>query len=98
MMTRNPRFLCAAAGFLIAALATVSANAEVPACKPIFDAITKLASNPSHTFMTKTVGAEKGAGKISETINTGATRYLRIDGSWMVSPLNTKALQAQDSN
>jgi hypothetical protein len=48
--------------------------------------------------MTKTVGAEKGAGKISETINTGATRYLRIDGSWMVSPLNTKALQAQDSN
>jgi hypothetical protein len=60
--------------------------------------MTKLATTPSHTFMTKTVGAEKGAGKISETINTGATRYLRIDGSWMVSPLNTKALQAQDSN
>jgi len=94
-MTRNPRLLCAAAGFLITALGTVSANAEDPACKPIFDAMTKLASTPSHTFMTKTVGAEKGAGKTSETINTGATRYLRIDGSWMASPLNTKALLAQ---
>jgi len=96
MIIRNHRLFLAAAGFLMTVLGAISANAEDPACKPVFDAITKLASTPSHTFMTKTAGAEKDAGETSEGINTGATRYLKVGGSWMVSPLTTKDLLTQE--
>lgn len=102
MILRNTRVPFIASALLVSSLGAAPANAEDPACKPVFDAMTKLISTPNHTFMlieaaAKGAGKSDAAPKSGETLDTAAKRYLKVDDQWMVSPLTTKDLLAQDA-
>lgn len=61
--------------------ATVSAHAADAACKPVFDAMTKMAATPNHTFMTETT-AYNDESESTETITTADTMYVKAHGAW----------------
>jgi hypothetical protein len=96
MNLRNLRlpFICGA--MVMSSLGAAPANAEDAVCKVVFAAMTKLATTPSHTFLTSTTGAQKSTVRLSESVNTGTTRYIQVNGKWMASPLTTKAMLAQE--
>jgi hypothetical protein len=96
MNLRNLRlpFICGA--LVMSSLGAAPANAEDTVCKVVFAAMTKLATTPSHTFLTTIRGAQKSGGRLSESINTGASRYIQVNGKWMASPLTTKEMLAQE--
>ena len=72
--------LCSATGF---------ARAADPACKPVFDAMTKAAATPNHMFMT-TTAATNARPESSETITTANMMYLKVDGAWRMEAYNAQ--------
>ena len=69
--------------------ATGTAHAADPACQPVFEAMTKLASTPNHMFMTNTA-AYNSAPETSETITTADTMYVKVDKAWQKRPYNSQ--------
>ncbi|HLV87937.1 MAG TPA: hypothetical protein VKV39_13220 [Candidatus Sulfotelmatobacter sp.] len=56
-------------------------------CQPVFEAMTKIVSTPSHSYTTHT-GASANGGRPadSETIYVDGKAYMRVRGKWMQSP------------
>jgi hypothetical protein len=65
------------------------AAAQTPGCKPVTDAMLKVAITPHHTVPTD--GAQT-----SETIVVGDATYVRIKGVWHKSPLTPQAQLEQE--
>jgi hypothetical protein len=55
-------------------------------CQPVFDALTKIVTTPSHSFTTHTAPfVNGGKPRTSETIFTQGKIYIRVNGKWMPS-------------
>lgn len=77
--------MCAALG------AARPAAAQPPACKPVTDAMLKVATTPHHTVPTD--------GSQGETIVVDNTTYVRIKGAWQKSPMTPQdQLQQEQEN
>ncbi|MEO8747488.1 MAG: hypothetical protein ABI379_07515 [Rhodanobacter sp.] len=74
--------------------ATTSAHAADPACKPVFEALTKAAATPNHQFMTETA-ANKPTPESSEVIATANMMYTKIDTTWHGRPFNPQQQATQ---
>jgi hypothetical protein len=68
------------------------ARADDAACQPVWEAMFKYATTPSHTFSTST--GLLGDNKIqkSEMISTGKSRFVMVDGSWMVNRMTDQEM------
>ena len=66
---------------------TVSARAA-DSCQPVFDALTKLITTPSHSYTTSTA-VNGGKQRTGETIMTQGKKYIRGNGKWMDSRVTT---------
>ena len=65
------------------------AHAADPACKPVFDAMSKAAATPNHMFIT-TTEATNAKPESSETITTANMMYLKVDGAWRKEAYNAQ--------
>ncbi|MEO7051627.1 MAG: hypothetical protein ABI128_08170, partial [Rhodanobacter sp.] len=74
--------------------ATAIAHAADPACKPVFDALTKAAATPNHQLMTETA-ANKATPESSEVISTANMMYTKIDTAWHGRPFDPQQQAAQ---
>ena len=73
---------------------TESARAA-DSCQPVFDALTKLITTPSHSYTTST--AVNGAKtRTAETIMTQGKKYIRVKGKWMDSGVTTVEVLEQE--
>ncbi len=86
----RPRFSVLA---FTAAMATStfapSVHAADPACKPVMDAMEKLVATPNHQFQTET-GSFRKTPMSSETITTGNTLFVLVNGKWSSMPFNAQ--------
>jgi hypothetical protein len=64
-------------------------------CQPVFDALTKLTTMPSHSYTTSTV-AKGGSQQTAETIMTQGKKYIRASGKWMDSRVTTQEVLEQE--
>ena len=81
---------------LVAALACAPARAQTGACKPMADAMILLAATPNHQHIVETAAYKHGTSE-SEVVETGVTRYLRVNGKWRSHPYDAKAEAAEIS-
>lgn len=56
------------------------------ACQPVFEAMTKIVTTPSHSYTTHTGGSTNGKPAESETIYVEGKAYMRVRSKWMPSP------------
>jgi hypothetical protein len=95
-MIRNR--LCALA--LCAPLVTTFLPASAPAadsCQPVFDALTKVVTTPSHSYTTRTAAFVNGGNPTdSETIYADGKVYIRARGKWMQSPVTPAEVLDQE--
>lgn len=70
---------------------TVPARAD--SCQPVFDALTKLITTPSHSY---TTGFVNGKPRESETIYFQGKVYIRAYGKWMHSPVTAAEVLEQE--
>ena len=64
------------------------------ACQPIFDALTKAATTPSHSYTTSV--AVNGSKTESETIIANGQKYIRVRGKWMSIPVTSQDMLEQE--
>lgn len=62
-------------------------------CQPVFDAIQKLVTSPSHSYST---GAVNGKATSTETIYVQGKTYIFASGKWTVSPATPADALAQE--
>lgn len=62
-------------------------------CQPVFDAIQKLVTSPSHSYST---GVVNGKSTSTETIYVQGKTYIFARGKWMVSPATPADVLAQE--
>lgn len=76
--------------FVTGEVATVRA---ADACQPVFDAITKLVTTPSHSYST---GVIDGTPRSTETIYVQGKTYMLAKGKWMLSPATPNDVLKQE--
>lgn len=67
---------------LFAATSAGHVAAEESTCKPLFEAMNRLFTTPSHQYLKQTNANGGAKSTDSEIINTGAALYIRVDGKW----------------
>jgi len=65
------------------------------ACQPVFDALTKVATSPSHSHTTSTAANGSRATK-AETIFANGQKYIRVHGKWMRIPVTSQDVLEQE--
>jgi hypothetical protein len=58
-------------------------------CQPVFAALTKVATTPSHSYTTST-GVNGGTPTEAETIFANGQKYIRAHGKWMRLPVTSQ--------
>ena len=89
---KKPTFLAlmALAVFLSFAASVRAADS----CQAVFDALTKVATTPSHTY---TISALNGGKPIeAETIFAGGQKYIRVRGKWIRLPVTSLDVLEQE--
>ena len=92
-MMRNR--LCAL--ILFVPLVTICLTAPARAadsCQPVFDALAKLITIPSHSYTTSTPAG--GKARTAETIMTQGKKYIRANGKWMDPHVTTAEVLEQE--
>ena len=75
---------------MVPAAPTYAANA----CQPVFDALTKVATTPSHSY---TISVALNGGKTeAETIFANGQKYIQVHGKWMHLPVTSKDVLEQE--
>lgn len=69
-------------------------HAADPACKPVFDAMTRMAGTPNHQYMTETA-AYRAAPTQGEIITTANATYVKAAGAWHRSAYNPQQQMAE---
>jgi len=64
-------------------------------CKHIFDALTKVATTPSHSYTTSTA-VNGGKASEAETIFANGQKYIRARGKWMRLPVTSQDVLEQE--
>jgi hypothetical protein len=65
------------------------------ACQPVFDALTKVATTPSHSYTTNTA-VNGGKREEAETIFANGQKYIRVRGKWMRIPVTSQDVLEQE--
>lgn len=73
---------------------TTSAHGADP-CQPVFDALMKVATTPSHSYTTSTA-ANGGMPTEAETIFANGQKYIRARGKWMRIPVTSQDVVDQE--
>jgi hypothetical protein len=64
-------------------------------CQPVFDALTKVATTPSHSYTTNTA-VNGGKAEEGETIIVNGQKYIRARGKWMRIPVTSQDVLEQE--
>jgi hypothetical protein len=64
------------------------------ACQPVFDALTKVATTPSHSYTTSI--AVNGGKTEAETIFANGQKYIQVHGKWMHLPVTSQDVLEQE--
>jgi len=64
------------------------------ACQPVFDALTKVAATPSHSYTTHNANGGKPAE--AETIYANGQKYIQVQGKWMRIPVTSQDVVEQE--
>ena len=72
-----------------AALTAASPLHAADSCQPVFDALIKVATTPSHSYTTSTP-ANGGSSMETETIFANGQKYIRARGKWMRLPVTSQ--------
>jgi hypothetical protein len=64
-------------------------------CQPVFDALTKVATTPSHSYTTNTA-VNGGKPADAETIFANGQKYIRVRGKWMRIPVTSQDVLEQE--
>lgn len=65
------------------------------ACQPVFDALMKVATTPSHSYTTNTA-VSGGKPAEGETIFVNGQKYIRARGEWMRIPVSSQDVLEQE--
>ena len=66
-------------------------------CQPVFDALNKVATTPSHSYTTSTA-ANGGKPMQAETIFANGQKYIRARGKWMRLPVTSQDVLEQEKD
>jgi hypothetical protein len=80
---------------VLATALVVSPLRAADSCQPIFEALTKGATTPSHSYTTSTP-VNGGSSMESETIFANGQKYIRARGKWMHLPVTSKEAVEQE--
>jgi len=78
-------------------LVTLECSSKLEAqdsCQPVFDALTKVVTTPSHSYSTHTSNGKPTSG---EVIYTQGQVLVRVNGKWMKSPEDPKKVLEQEA-
>ena len=92
-MLRNYVFTVSVLSLLVMGHAAPAHAAD--SCQPVFDALTKLITTPSHSYTTSTP-VNGGKARTAETIMTQGKKYIRVNGKWMDTPVTTAEVLEQE--
>lgn len=86
--------------FTLSVLSLLVMGQAVPAhagdsCQPVFDALTKIAATPSHSYTTNTA-VNGGKPAEAETIFANGQKYIRVRGKWMRIPVTSQEVVEQE--
>ena len=90
------------ATLLALATMTVAVSVRSPAwaadsCQPVFDALTKVVTAPSHSYTTSTSAAVNGGRATEgETVFANGQKYIRARGKWMGIPVTAQDVLEQE--
>ena len=77
----------------LALLLVNAAHAASPTCIPFIDAFAKMQKVPVHQYMTEDRGFPKGEIRRSEMIALNGHVYIRVNGTWQLSPMTPEDRQ-----
>lgn len=92
-MFRNHVFVLCALSLLVTGQAVTARAAD--SCQPVFDALQKLVTTPSHSYTTSTA-AKGGMPRTAETIMVQGKKYIRVNGKWMDTRVTTQEVLEQE--
>lgn len=91
-MFRNYVFMLSV--FLLLMMGQAATAHAADSCQPVFDALTKAATTPSHSYTTNI--AVNGSKAESETIVANGQKYIRVRGKWMRIPVTSQDMLEQE--
>ena len=95
MKTSKATLLTLAA--MTVAISVCSTAWAADSCQPVFDALTKVVTTPSHSYTTSTSAAvNSGRATEGETIFANGQKYIRARGKWMGIPVTTQDVLEQE--
>lgn len=65
-------------------------------CQPVYNALTKLVTTPSHSYSTQTAPLVNGQQRKVETIYVQGKTYMLANGRWMLSPVTPADVLKQE--
>ena len=92
-MFRNYVFTLSVLSLLVMGQALMARATD--SCQPVFDALTKVATTPSHSYTTST-GGNGGTPTEAETIFANGQKYIRARGRWMRIPVTSQEVVEQE--
>jgi hypothetical protein len=92
-MFRNHVFTLSVLSLLVMGQAVTVCAAD--SCQPVFDALTKVATTPSHSYTTNT-GVNGGKSAEGETIFAKGQKYIRVREKWMRIPVTSQDVLEQE--
>lgn len=79
----------------LAMMALVSSSLAADSCQPEFDALTKVATTPNHSYTADTA-MNGGKSAEVETIIANGQKYIRAHGKWMRIPVTSQDVLDQE--
>ena len=64
-------------------------------CQPVFEALRKIVTTPSHSYTTSTA-ANGGKQRTAETVMVQGKKYIRVNGKWMAPSVTTAEVLEQE--
>lgn len=92
-MLRNYVFTLCVLSLLVIEGAVTARAAD--GCQPVFDAIQKLVTTPSHSYTTSTA-TKGGTPRTAETVMVQGKKYIRANGKWMDAHVTTQEVLEQE--
>jgi hypothetical protein len=93
-MFRTHVFALSTLSLLVTAQAVPAHAAD--SCQPVYNAITKIVTTPSHSYSTQTAPLVNGQQRKVETIYVQGKTYMLARGKWMVSPATPNDVLQQE--
>jgi len=90
-MKRSPSIVVSL--FTLMILFSTSAQATDGNCRPVFDAMNKMATTPTHVFMTETAAFQSGKTTHSEAIYSGGAIYTNVHGKWIRGSMTSQQMR-----